>query len=78
MAWLSQLSHPYYSVAFSLESLQTHRSEKIPKQDSSDLLPHNDDNTRVDLRPQSIGQKQRAPRKNFIQRHILFGIHSHF
>lgn len=65
-------------AAFSLKPFQTHRSEKIAKQDSSDLLPHEDDKTRVDLRPQSKGRQQRAPRKNFIQRHILFGIHRSF
>lgn len=58
--------------------LQTPKSENIPKQDSSNLLPYEDDKTRVDLRPQSRGQKQIAPRKDFISRHILFGIHSSF
>lgn len=68
----SLLCSRLHSAAFSLNPLQTPRSEKIPEQDSSDLSPHRGDKTRVETRPRNRGQKQIAPRKDFIQRHCVF------
>lgn len=79
MVWLSQLlsSLLLYSALY-FNPLQTPKSENIPKHDSSNLLPYKDHKTRLDLRPQSRGQKQVAPREDFISRHILSSIHSSF
>lgn len=46
--------------------LQTQRSENVLKQHRSNLLPFRNGKTRVDLRPQSRGQKQTAPRKDSV------------
>lgn len=71
MALLSQwfASFSLHSIAFSLHPLQPQRSEKIPTALTSYPTGMK---TRVDLRPQSRGQKQTALRKDFIQRHCVF------